>query len=459
MAIGLPPIYVALPILAITYALVTVDRFDRSILALLGGGAMVLSGVLTQQQAIEGIDFNTIGLLTGMMMLVAISRRSGVFEYLAIRAVQLARASPSGLLVALALVTALLSALLDNVTTVLLIAPVTIAICRRLDVPPFPFLLAEVQASNFGGTATLIGDPPNILIGTTANLSFNDFLVHLAPCVVVVMLVQVGVMHVVQGGALTARAQARQAVLAIRASSAIVNRRLLRHSIVVFGLALAGFCTQRITGVAPGTIALMAAAALMLLENLIHPRDLQFEKISATYGEIDWITIFFFVGLFIVVRGVEVTGALAWVAHKITLATAGNLGLTVSVVLWSSAILSAVIDNIPFVAAMIPVLHAMAPQFGGEQAILPLWVALSLGACFGGNATLIGASANLTVSGIAQRAGIPFGFGLYTRKALPLTLLAVMVGATVSLATLSVAGRASVVGQTPPRPNVQPARR
>ena len=196
---------------------------------------------------------------------------------------------------------------------------------------------------------------------------------------------------------------------------------------MVFGLALAGFCTQRITGVAPGTIALMAAAALMLLENLIHPRDLQFEKISATYGEIDWITIFFFVGLFIVVRGVEVTGALAWVAHKITLATAGNLGLTVSVVLWSSAILSAVIDNIPFVAAMIPVLHAMAPQFGGEQAILPLWVALSLGACFGGNATLIGASANLTVSGIAQRAGIPFGFGLYTRKALPLTLLAVMV--------------------------------
>lgn len=427
MAIGLPPIYLALPILVITYALVIVDRFDRSILALLGGGAMVLSGVLTQNQAVEGIDFNTIGLLTGMMILVATSRRSGVFEYLAIRAVQLARASPGGLLVSLALVTALLSAFLDNVTTVLLIAPITISICRRLEVPPFPFLITEVQASNFGGTATLIGDPPNILIGTAANLSFNDFLVHLAPCVVVVMLVQVSVMHLVQGRTLAASAQARQAVMAIRASSSIVDLRLLRHSILVFSLALVGFSTQRITGVAPGTIALIAAAALMLLENLVHPRDLQFEKISATYGEIDWITIFFIIGLFIVVRGVEVTGALAWVAHKITLATADNLGLTVSVVLWSSAILSAIIDNIPFVAAMIPVLHAMAPQFGGEAAILPLWVALSLGACFGGNGTLIGASANLTVSGIAQRAGIPFGFGLYTRKALPLTLLAVVI--------------------------------
>jgi Na+/H+ antiporter NhaD/arsenite permease-like protein len=330
-------------------------------------------------------------------------------------------------LVSLALVTALLSAFLDNVTTVMLIAPITISICRRLEVPPFPFLITEVQASNFGGTATLIGDPPNILIGTAANLSFNDFLVHLAPCVVVVMLVQVSVMHLVQGRTLAASAQARQAVMAIRASSSIVDLRLLRHSILVFSLALVGFSTQRITGVAPGTIALIAAAALMLLENLVHPRDLQFEKISATYGEIDWITIFFIIGLFIVVRGVEVTGALAWVAHKITLATADNLGLTVSVVLWSSAILSAIIDNIPFVAAMIPVLHAMAPQFGGEAAILPLWVALSLGACFGGNGTLIGASANLTVSGIAQRAGIPFGFGLYTRKALPLTLLAVVI--------------------------------
>ena len=205
MPSGVPPIELALPILVITYALVMIDRFDRSILALLGGGAMVLTRRADQQQAIEGIDFNTIGLLTGMMMLVAISRRSGIFEYLAIRAVQIARASPAGLLVSLALVTAVLSALLDNVTTVLLIAPVTIAICRRLGVPPFPFLMSEVLASNFGGTATLIGDPPNILIGTAANLSFNDFLVHMAPCVVVVLAVQVGLMHLIAGSRIDAQ--------------------------------------------------------------------------------------------------------------------------------------------------------------------------------------------------------------------------------------------------------------
>lgn len=427
MATGLPPIYLALPILVITYALVMIDRFDRSILALLGGGAMVLTGVLTQQQAVEGIDFNTIGLLTGMMMLVAISRRSGIFEYLAIRAVQAARASPAGLLVSLAVITAALSALLDNVTTVLLIAPVTIAICRRLDVAPFPFLLSEVLASNFGGTATLIGDPPNILIGSAANLSFNDFLVHMAPCVVVVMLVQVVVMHLAEGRALTATPEAREMVMAIRPGSSITDPRLLRHSLVVFGLALVGFCTQRLTGVEPGTIALIAAAALMLLENLAHEREVQFTRISATYGEIDWITIFFFIGLFIVVRGVEVTGALGWIAQHIVQLTGGNLALTASVVLWSGALLSAIIDNIPFVAAMIPVLHAMAPRFGGDAAILPLWVALSLGACFGGNGTLIGASANLTVAGIAQRSEVPFSFGRYTRRALPMTLLGVAI--------------------------------
>lgn len=215
--------------------------------------------------------------------------------------------------------------------------------------------------------------------------------------------------------------------MAIRPGSSITDARLLRHSMVIFALTLVGFCSQRMTGIEPGTVALVAAAALMLLENLVHPRHEQFAKITATYGEIDWITIFFFIGLFIVVRGVEVTGALAWLARQITDLTAGNLALTASVVLWSGAILSAIIDNIPFVAAMIPVLHAMAPQFGGEHAILPLWIALSLGACFGGNGTLIGASANLTVAGIAQRSGIPFGFGLYTRRALPLTVLGVLI--------------------------------
>ena len=427
MILGQPPIVVALPILVATYVLVMLDRFDRSIIALLGAGAMVLSGVLNQEQAIQGIDFNTIGLLTGMMLLVAIARRSGGFEYMAVMAVQVARGSPAGLLASLALVTAVLSALLDNVTTVLLIAPVTISIARRLGQAPYIFLVAEILASNFGGTATLIGDPPNILIGSAGGLSFNDFLVHLLPCVVIVMLVQVVTLHLTHGRHLRAPDDARAAVMAMRARDAIQDPRLLRHAIVAFALALAGFCTTRLTGLEPGTIALVAGAGLMLLENLVHPRDAQFEKITATYGEIDWITIFFFVGLFIVVRGVESTGAMEWLAEKLVHATHGNLGLTLAVILWSAAILSALIDNIPFVAAMIPVIHAMAPAMGGEAALLPLWVALSLGACFGGNGTLIGASANLTVAGIAQRAGISFGFGAYTARALPLTLAGVVI--------------------------------
>jgi Na+/H+ antiporter NhaD/arsenite permease-like protein len=427
MILGLHPLWIALPILVISYALIMIDRFDRSIIALLGGGVMVLAGVITQEQAIAGIDFNTLGLLTGMMILVAIARRSGVFEYLAIRAAQSVRASPAGLLAALALVTAVLSALLDNVTTVMLVAPVTIAIAGRLGLPPYPFLLAEVLASNFGGTATLIGDPPNILIGSAAGLSFNDFLIHLTPVALVVMVAQITVLHRVWGRGLSATPAARDTIMAMRATDSITDRKLLRHACAVFCLVLLGFCTTRLTGWQPGSIALIGAAGLMLLENLAHPREAQSGNITATYGEVDWITIFFFIGLFILVHGVQATGAIDWLARQLMQATAGDRMLTASVVLWSAAILSAVIDNIPFVAAMIPLIHAMAPSFGGPDAILPLWIALSLGACFGGNGTLIGASANLTVAGIAERAGIPFSFRRYTRDALPMTLLSVAI--------------------------------
>ena len=426
MILGMHPLWIALPILIVSYALIMIDRFDRSIIALLGGGVMVLAGVITQEQAIAGIDFNTLGLLTGMMILVAVARRSGVFEYLAIRAAQSVRASPSGLLAALALATAVLSALLDNVTTVMLVAPVTIAIAGRLGLPPYPYLLAEVLASNFGGTATLIGDPPNILIGSAAGLSFNDFLVHLAPIVVLVMVAQVAVLHQVWARGLSATPAARAAIRALRAGDSITDRPLLRHASTVFCFVLLGFCTTRLTGWQPGSIALFGAAGLMLLENLAHPREVQASNITATFGEVDWITIFFFVGLFILVHAVQATGAIELLAHQLMQATAGERMLTASVVLWSAAILSALIDNIPFVAAMIPLLHAMAPSLGGPEAILPLWIALSLGGCFGGSGTLIGASANLTVAGIAERAGISFSFRRYTRDALPLTILSVV---------------------------------
>lgn len=424
---GLSPVWVAAAILAVTYVLVISDRFDRSIIAILGAGAMILAGVLTQDEAIRGVDFNTIALLTGMMVLVSIARRSGIFEFLALWSAQLVNGSPAGVLCLLSIVTAVVSALLDNVTTVLLIAPVTLSITARLRVAPFPFLFSEVMASNIGGTATLIGDPPNIMIGSAAGLSFNAFVLHLTPVILVVIACQVLATHLLWGRSIYASHEARTEVMAIAASSAITDRRLLKQSLAIFAVALLAFVFARFLKLEPGSIALICAAALMLLDNLAHHREAQTAKITGTYADIDWITIFFFIGLFVVVHGFEVTGALAAIAHQLVIAVHGNLFLAASAILWSSAILSAVIDNIPFVAAMIPLIKILAPEFGGDEALLPLWWALSLGACLGGNGTLIGASANLTVAGIAQRNGIRFDFLTYSKFAAPLALMSIVI--------------------------------
>jgi Na+/H+ antiporter NhaD/arsenite permease-like protein len=424
---GLDPLMTASVILVVTYVLVITDRFDRSLLALLGAGAMIFSGVLTQEEAIRGIDFNTIALLTGMMLLVSVARRSGVFEFLAIGSAQLVHASPAGVLCLLSLVTAIVSALLDNVTTVLLIAPVTLSIAQRLRVPPFPFLFAEIMASNIGGTATLIGDPPNIMIGSATGLSFNAFVANLAPVVVVVMAIQLLLTHLLWGRSTSAAQAERDAVMAMSARSAIVDGRLLRLSLVVFAITLLAFVFAPLLHLEPGAIAMIAAASLMLFDNLVHHRSEQTGKISASYGDVDWITIFFFVGLFIVVHGFEQTGAIADLAQALLVLSHGNLAITASAILWGAAILSAIVDNIPFVAAMIPLIKVLAPSFGGDEALLPLWWALSLGACLGGNGTLIGASANLTVAGIAQRNGVRFDFLTYAKYAAPLTLVSVAI--------------------------------
>ena len=424
---GFDPLITASVILVVTYVLVISDRFDRSLLALLGAGAMILSGVLTQEEAIRGIDFNTIALLTGMMLLVSVARRSGVFEFLAIWSAQRVRASPAGVLCLLSLVTAIVSALLDNVTTVLLIAQVTLSIAQRLRVPPFPFLFAEIMASNIGGTATLIGDPPNIMIGSAAGLSFNAFVFHLAPVIVIVMAVQLVLTHLLWGRSTEAAQAERDAVMALSARAAITDARLLRLSLAVFALTLLAFIIAPLLRLEPGAIALIGAAILMVLDNLIHHRAEQPGKISATYGDVDWITIFFFVGLFVVVHGFERTGAIADLSQALVAASNGNLAITASAILWVSAIVSAIIDNIPFVAAMIPLIKILAPNFGGDEALLSLWWALSLGACLGGNGTLIGASANLTVAGIAQRNGVRFDFLTYAKYAAPLTLVSLAI--------------------------------
>jgi Na+/H+ antiporter NhaD/arsenite permease-like protein len=421
------PIWISSSILIATYAAIMSERLNRAIVALLGAGLMIVTGVLTQEQAIAGEDFNTLALLVGMMVLVAIARRSGMFQYLAIWAAKAAKGRPWAILALLSLVTALVSALLDNVTTVLLIAPVTLVITEQLKVPPYPFLFTEILASNIGGTATLIGDPPNIIIGSAAGLSFNDFVVNLTPVIVLVLAAQMLVNHVIWGRAMRVDEAARLRVMRFRAQEAIGDRRLLWQSLVVIGLVVAAFVLARVIGLEAGTIALSGAALLLLLDGLGRLPDAQTHHLNQVFGEVEWITIFFFVGLFAVVAGVEQAGVLAWFAEQIVGLTGGSLPATALVIMWASALLSAVIDNIPFVATMIPVIKSMAPAFGGPEGLLPLWWSLSLGACLGGNGTLIGASANLTVAGIAERAGIPFRFMTFLKFAFPMMLMSVVI--------------------------------
>ncbi len=424
---GWSPLWVATTILVLTYAIIMSERVNRSIVALLGAGVMIQSGVLDQAEAVRGIDFNTIALLTGMMLLVAISRKCGMFQYMAVWAAKLVKASPWGILLMLSIVTAVLSALLDNVTTVLLIVPVTLAITRELDVPAYPFLFAEIFASNIGGTATLIGDPPNILIGSQVGLSFNDFIVNLTPVILVVMAAQALATHLIWGRGMRATSAARAKVMALRPADAITDRALLRQSFLVLGVVIAAFVLARPLRMEPGTIAMFGAAVLLFLDNRRHSAEAQTHRVHETFSGVEWITIFFFVGLFIVVHGVEVAGVLEWLAARLIEATGGDLGTTTLAILWSSAVLSAIVDNIPFVATMIPLIKSMAPAFGGPENLLPLWWSLSLGACLGGNGTLIGASANLTVAGLAERAGVRFSFLTFTAYAFPLMLMSVAI--------------------------------
>ncbi|MGB9368314.1 MAG: ArsB/NhaD family transporter [Xanthobacteraceae bacterium] len=424
---GLNPMWVSTVILAVTYAIIMSEKVNRAIIALIGASVMVLVGVFDQAEAIKGIDWNTIGLLTGMMILVSISRRSGIFEYIAIRSAQAAKAHPAGILFLLQITTAVLSAFLDNVTTVLLIVPVTIAICKELEVPVYPYLFAEIFASNIGGTATLIGDPPNILIGTQVDLSFNQFVVHLTPVIMVVMVAQAIMIQLLWGKDLKATPEREARVMAMKAGESIKDWMLLKQSLVVISLVMVAFVLARPLHLEPATIAIFGAAVLMLLDNWAHHAEKAAHNIHQTFGDVEWITIFFFVGLFMVVHGVEHGGLLKLLADKLVAATGGSMATAGYAILWASAFLSAIVDNIPFVATMIPLIKSMAPAYGGADKIEPLWWCLSLGACLGGNGTLIGASANLTVAGIAERNGVPFRFLTYTLYAMPMMIVSIAI--------------------------------
>ncbi len=283
------------------------------------------------------------------------------------------------------------------------------------------------MASNIGGTATLIGDPPNIIIGSQVGLTFNDFVINLTPIIVIIMAVQTIMIHVLWGRDLKATPEAEAAIMAMHPTDSIKDWRLLKQSLAVLTLVMVAFVLARQLHLEPATIALTGAAILMLLDNWAHHSEKAAHNIHSTFGDVEWITIFFFLGLFIVVHGVEVGGLLHVLAEKLVAATGGDLAATGYAVLWASAFLSAIVDNIPFVATMIPLIKNVAPSFGGPEHIMPLWWCLSLGACLGGNGTLVGASANLTVAGISERNGVPFRFLTYTLYAAPMTIVSIAI--------------------------------
>ena len=419
--------WLAAILFVITYGVVMSEKVNRAVVALVAAGLMIILGILNQEAAIRGIDFNTIGLLIGMMVIVAITRQSGIFQFLAIWAAKKVDARPWGILVMISLVTAVTSAFLDNVTTVLLVVPVTLLITEELKVKPYPYLFAMIFASNIGGTATLIGDPPNIMIGSATGLTFNDFAYNLAPLVLIVLAVTLIPIYFIWGRHLKATPEDRQRVMQFNEFEAITNWRLLKQCLTVISLVVAGFVFAHSLKLEAATVAMTGAAVLLLLANFGKGPDDQSKHVLEAFNEVEWITIFFFVGLFIVVHGVDSTGLLKLLAEKMVAMTGGNLTATAMIILWSSAILSAIIDNIPFVATMIPLIKAMAPTFGGEHGLLPLWWALSLGACLGGNGTLVGASANLVVAGFAERAGQPIRFLQYTLVAFPIMLLSILI--------------------------------
>jgi Na+/H+ antiporter NhaD/arsenite permease-like protein len=424
---GLDPVWYAGTLFVLTYALIVAERLNRAIVAVSAASLMVVGGVLTQEAAVQGIDFNTIGLLTGMMVIVGISRKSGVFQYMAIWSAKRVNADPWGILVMLVLVTALLSALLDNVTTVLLIAPVTLLITDELRISAYPYLFAEIFASNIGGTATLIGDPPNIMIGSAVGLSFNAFLVNLAPIALLILVLFMLPLYLIWGRHLQTTPERQKTVMNYREADAITNSRLLKQSLFVITLVIAGFIMAHPLHAEPATIALFGAALLLVLDNLPRSIEEQSENVHKSFSEVEWTTIFFFIGLFIVVYGVETTGILEMLADKVIHMTGGDRSVTAVTILWTSAVASAIVDNIPFVATMIPLIESMAPEFGGADQLTPLWWSLALGACLGGNGSLIGASANLIVAGFAERSGQPIRFLPFMLMAFPLMLVSIAI--------------------------------
>ena len=402
-------------IFAVVYALIATDRLDKTLAALLGGTVVVLLGIVSQETAFEAIDLNVIFLLAGMMILAGILRRTGFFQWVAIRSVKIAGGEPYRLLIVLSVVSAVISAFLDNVTTIVLLAPVTLYIASVLRVSPVPFLISAILASNIGGTATLIGDPPNILIGSAAGLGFVEFLVNLGPVAVLILIAFLISTRFLFKADLRVHGDAQTAVLALDEREVLTDVPLLRRSLAVIALTIAGFVFAVPLGLETGTIALFGATLLTLISRV---------EVETVLEEIEWPTLFFFIGLFMLVSAIVEVGIIDALAEFLIDLTGGDATVTSIGLLWLSAVASGIVDNIPYTTTMIPVVERLGAS---GIPIEPLWWALALGACLGGNATIVGASANVVGANLAGRSGHPIGFVAFFRYGFVVTLLSIVI--------------------------------
>lgn len=401
-------VLVSASLLILAYIFIALERIPKVTIALLGGALTIVLGLVSQTKTlgdginphyfINFIDFNVIFLLVSMMVIVSITTRSGVFNWIANELLKFTKGHPVKVLCALGLFTAVTSAFLDNVTTVILIMPITFAIAKKLDIDPIPFLLTEIFSSNIGGTATLIGDPPNIIIGSAGGLSFIDFIKELTPVILVIMCVVLTVLAFIFRKKLHASQDKMDEVAKIDNSHTITDKALMIRSTLILALVILGFMLHDVTHIETCVVAMLGASILLI-----------FEKPNEILQDVEWNTIFFFIGLFIIIGGLEASGGIKLMAEWILRVTQGSQAATSMIILWASGVISGIIDNIPYTATMAPMLVEIEKTMGATYAY-PLWWALSLGACLGGNMTIIGAAANVIVSENAAKSGHPISF-------------------------------------------------
>ena len=414
-------------IFLVCYAFIISEKINRSIIAMCGAVLMIVLGILDLHTAYtKHIHWDTIFLLLGMMILVGITQKSGIFEYIAIKTAQSANGDPVRILTRMALLTAIGSAFVDSVTMVLLVAPITITIAQTLRLPPVPFLITEILICNIGGAATLVGDPPNIMIGLAAGISFNDFLVHITPLIIVVIFVTLAYLKFCFAKILKVDEESQRKLMEANPKDYIRNSALAKKSIIVFALTLLGFLTHQIFHVQPAVVAFSGGTLLMLIGT-------KESDVEGVFHSVEWVTIFFFAGLFVLVGGLIEVGIIQSIATWMVKVTGGNVTFTSFILLWGSGLASAFIDNIPLVATMIPMVQNMGTQMGLTPVELStLWWSLALGACLGGNGTLIASSPNLIVASIAAREGTPISFIDFLKVSVPVTLI------TLAMATVYV---------------------